>query len=487
LQGDEREAIRDLIRGYEKGADPFRFKSAGWCAWPIYRFRIALRLLAHTGGDRYREPSEETTPGIPSTMKELAGALPYQLFGLWRASRGHTLVLGKSGQGWRRDLVGERMYDMSFDFLEEALDGFTLSESCTSRQRGNPYPSIFDEYAYPYRFVSQMRHWRLGTTLEDELLADFSGWLRKSEFAASYGVPAVLTRRGLVTRFLADMHYWRLIFKVIRPRLFLLVCSYGQEAPVAAARSLGIPVWELQHGMISEYHFGYSYGEEARTHADALPLPERIITFGRFFSDALLSCGYWTEAQVPPLGFPRLAHFKGEYQRKRRGELTVLVSTQWTLEDEYFDFISRSLELFPEGVKLIAKPHPRSLPRSISRLETLSSERFEVVDRSVSFYDSVMGVDIHCAAYSTTLLETVGLGLPTVIMGLPGWENVAVLQEKGAAELVKSPQDLAELVRKSLEIPGFYDDWRSRSGDSEGYFFEPYHVESARAMFSQAY
>lgn len=176
-----------------------------------------------------------------------------------------------------------------------------------------------------------------------------------------------------------------------------------------------------------------------------------------------------------------------ESTNARGGELTVLVSTQWTLEDEYFDFISRSLELFPEGVKLIAKPHPRSLPRSISRLETLSSERFEVVDRSVSFYDSVMGVDIHCAAYSTTLLETVGLGLPTVIMGLPGWENVAVLQEKGSAELVKSPQDLAELVRKSLEIPGFYDDWRSRSGDSEGYFFEPYHVESARAMFSQAY
>jgi hypothetical protein len=397
-------------------------------------------------------------------------------------------VLGKSGPGWRRDTIGGRRMDMYFDLLEPALENFTLSEACSSRQRGNPYPSIFDEYAYPFRATMLPLVRKSASRKELELLADFKAYLEKSEYARIYGIPDNLSRQGLVARFLADMCYWRIIFRMMRPSLFLVLCSYGQEAPVAAARSLGIPTWELQHGMISEDHFGYNYGESARAHARELPLPERIVTFGSFFSDALVSCGYWTREQVPSLGFPRLSHFKRQLaagaRRDTGSRFNILVSTQWTLEDEYYDFVRQAVHLMPDNVRLVINPHPRSLARSIARLESLAGDRVEVMDKSSSMYERLGEIDMHCSVYSTTLFESAGLGIPTVVLGLPGWPNARVLLERQAATLAPDPAAFAQIVLQAIQTPGFLDQWKQSTAREGQYFFEPFNLEHARELLT---
>lgn len=485
---DARDAIRELMRGYENDFDPFRFKAAGFCVWPIYRFRVALRLLTFASGDNFSDPSVENRPSVGEAVLELARALPFELRGIYRASRGNTIVLGKSGPGWRRDSIDGRMMDMSFDLLEPALQKFTLSEACSSRQVGNPYPSIFDEYAYPFRAMMLPVYRREAARTECELLEDFSGCLRRSEYAASYGIPGDLSRLGLTARFMADRQYWRMVFKLTDPALFLVVCSYGQEAPVAAARSMGIPVWELQHGTISEFHFGYSYDASARAHSATLPLPERIITFGQFFSEALISCGYWVPEQVPVLGFPRLSYFQkaaaSTGATPREGPFNILVSTQWTLEDEYHDFIRALVALLPARVKLIVNPHPRSLPRNIERLESLSGDRIEVMDQRSSMYHRLGEIDLHCSAYSTTLFESAGMGIPTIVMGLPGWTNVRSLLDRGAAKFAQDPAEFAATVSLALEQPAFLQEWKRRTEKEGSYFFEPFDIERARELLS---
>ena len=125
-----RDAVRRLLLDYEESGRPFRFKVRGWSLWPVYRFRISLDLLAHAGGNRWTEPSVEEQPSVAGELGHLAICLPAELAGLYRiARRGAAITFGKSGAGWRRDMIDGRMFDMSFDFLEPCLQGFALSES----------------------------------------------------------------------------------------------------------------------------------------------------------------------------------------------------------------------------------------------------------------------------------------------------------------------------------------------------------------------
>ncbi len=480
-----REAVRRLFLDYEQNGDPWRFRVRGWSLWPVYRFRISLELLAHAGGNRWTEPSVEEKPSVVGALKDLARCLPAELAGLRRISRpGEAVTFGKTGAGWRRDMVGGRMFDMSFDFLEPCLEGFALSEACTSRQAGNPYPVVFNEYEYTYRAL-RLPCLKRADSVEEALLDDFASHAGCSDFAREYGLPENVSRRGLASRFLANMEYWRRIFRLSKPELFLIVCSYGQEHVVAAARSLGIPTWELQHGTISEHHFGYNYAESAREHAVALPLPTRVLTFGRYFSEVLTSCGYWREEQVPVIGFPRLSHFKSLAEGSSsppRGEIRILASTQWTLEDEYLRFVGDCEELLPEGVRLLVKPHPRTVERGAARLRSLSSDKVEVLDKRSSIYDALTACHVHCSAYSTTLFESVGMGIPTVVLGMEGWENMKVLLESGAASFAADAAGLRSLVEPMADDLEQYDVMRQRAEESGRYFYEPFEEDKVSEL-----
>lgn len=484
---EARDAIGELFEAYERGGNPWRFRHAGVCLWPIYRFTIALRLLAFACGESFPDPAAESRPGIAGTALGLARTLPFELAGLLKASGGRTRVLGVSAAGRRQDLIDGRRLDMFFDPLVPAIEGgFTLSEACSSRQPGNPYPSIFSEYAYPFRILLAPLYRAEGAGVERELLDDFGSWLRNSEYGRSYGVPETLVRTGLTARFLAFRRYWRAVFRLTRPSLLLASVAYGEAAAVAEARSMGIPVWELQHGMISAGHFGYNYGRSAREHADLLPLPNRVLTFGRAFSDALLSCGYWTEEQVPVLGFPRLTRYRGaRISPGARLPLAVMVSTQWTLENELRELLVELSGLLPEDARLMIKPHPRSLPESVARLRSLTGRRVEIVDKSSSLYEKLSEVDIHCSVYSTTLFESVGMGIPTVVLGLPGWRNVKILLDRGAALYAGDAPAVAATIGRVLEVPGFYDEWQARTERNGEYFFSPYDPERARLLFNR--
>src|SRR5690606_28400210 len=52
---------------------------------------------------------------------------------------------------------------------------------------------------------------------------------------------------------------YRALLARVRPKVVVVLVSYGNEALVEAARERGIPTVELQHGTIHPYHLGYTY------------------------------------------------------------------------------------------------------------------------------------------------------------------------------------------------------------------------------------
>ena len=74
---------------------------------------------------------------------------------------------------------------------------------------------------------------------------------------------------------------WRWLLARWRPRALVLTNGYGRSAQVAiiAARSLGIPTVEQQHGLIGRNHFAYRVPRELASNT-IFPLAERMAVVG---------------------------------------------------------------------------------------------------------------------------------------------------------------------------------------------------------------
>ncbi len=77
-----------------------------------------------------------------------------------------------------------------------------------------------------------------------------------------------------------------------------------------------------------------------------------------------------------------------------------------------------------------------------------------------------------------------GLGIPTVVLGLPGWENVKVLIDRGASRLVESPEELVTILNCASEDTSFLGKWHEETKRCTLYFWEPFTAERVRELFS---
>ncbi|MFH1149473.1 MAG: hypothetical protein V1748_03260 [Actinomycetota bacterium] len=480
--------LLESIRAYEKSGRPFRFKVSGICVWPLFRTVFSWRYLSQMRGESLAMPPHRAGKG--AELISLLTGMPRQVSDLLAGRRYPCgCIFGKTVSTAR--MGDPRGLDAFFDYTTDEMPGLILGQS-VSQPRTGSYPVVIDEYTGAWRAAAAPLVRSRAGELERALAADLADWFDGSDLERDYGPAPPPRERGIMARYMADFHYYRGLLRIIRPRLVVLVCSYSLEMVplIAAARTLGIQAWELQHGVINRLHFGYSYGEEALAHAPCLPLPDRILTFGPYFTEELASCGYWRPGRLVELGFGRLDHYRRATGTRggpaRPGEIAIMFSTQWTIEDEYLRFIRGFIETMPAGVRAVINPHPRFHARDLSRYRSMAGERVEVMDPGDSLYSRAGDIDIHCSAYSTTLFESAGLGIPTVVLGLGGWSNVKALLDEGAASLAGTPEELAGLARRCLEDPLFHAEWAGRTLDNGGRFFKRYDAADAARVFEEA-
>ena len=255
------------------------------------------------------------------------------------------------------------------------------------------------------------------------------------------------------------------------PDVVMSDCYYDRTWAVAAARDRGVPVWELQHGIVYDGHMAYTFDPSStQAHREAIPVPDRVLTFGPHFRDIFLERGFWRKEQVEALGFARLSHLQGRFQWHAPGEdgtLEVLFSSQWILRERLASMLS---EIAPrlDGVRITVKPHPLDPPGAYEDIPGV-----RVAGRGSDFYEALDGCHVHCSVFSTTLLESVGLGVPTLVIGLPGADGVSFLSDSGAARRVNGATALLELLNGIARETARLEDWRSSTMQSRGQFWSP--------------
>lgn len=290
---------------------------------------------------------------------------------------------------------------------------------------------------------------------------------------------------------------WRALFERWRPRLLYVNNAYGRGSvpAIIAAKNLGIPTIEQQHGLIGRNHIAY-LAPERMVRRSKLPLCDIMAVWGEFTRRFLVEAGVYDPSQAVVCGFPRADLLLGRLPsgRKTRAALgipeqavVVLYTSNAFAQDAMTDILDGLLHGAPGPVPIvwIVKLHPREKTRELWELaiaerglqaveQAVVKRSVHVVEGELDFYALLAACDIHVSFASTTLIEAAILGKPNLGLDLPHTSDPAGYREAGAF-LPIAPADLgsvvADLVADSHRREGllaqqraFAEDWCIHDG-----------------------
>jgi len=232
---------------------------------------------------------------------------------------------------------------------------------------------------------------------------------------------------------------YRRLLRVVNPDLAVLVVSYGRESFIEACKLEEVPVAEVQHGVIHENHFGYSFsGPRTKT-----TFPDYLLTFGRFWVDTV-------EFPIPddrviPVGYPYLEEAVENDTATEDDQLLFI--SQGNIGEELSKF-AIELERHPGfEYEIVYKLHPGEYDRWKDEYPWLLDANFDVVDsEDKPLYELFAESKAQIGVGSTAVYEGLAFDLETYVLDCSGWEILEPIVESGAAKLVTSVEDVASTI-----------------------------------------
>lgn len=230
--------------------------------------------------------------------------------------------------------------------------------------------------------------------------------------------------------------YERLLDRV-DPEVVVLVVSYGDETLIEACKRKEIPVVELQHGVIYDHHFGYSYPEdETKT-----TFPDYLLTFGEFWNEnARFPI---PDDRVIPVGYPYLEQRLDKYDDVEPAEQLLFIS-QGTIGRELSQFALKVHEDDRIEDEVVYKLHPGEYDRWEDEYPWLAKSDMRVIDESEPpLYRLFAESSAQIGVGSTAVYEGLCFDLETFVFEADGADVLQPLVEDGAASMIESVDELA--------------------------------------------
>ena len=247
------------------------------------------------------------------------------------------------------------------------------------------------------------------------------------------------------------------------------VADNGEWALLAAAREAGVPVFEFQHGVVDDGHPN-ALSAACAVWKSVIPRPHRLLVYGTHWKEALQKAGFYDQ-EIIVTGSVLVDSYRNRAARRLResgpGRVVVL-TTQGVDREPLMRWMERFMELVREKgpVRLFIKTHPSyETDTAAYRARFRGDPRVTVVggNEEPATLDLIARADWHISISSTCHYDALGLGVPTVVLGLTTHDVVDVLRIRGHAAFASSAEELAERVvgAPPPPVPG---------GVSEAYF-----------------
>lgn len=231
----------------------------------------------------------------------------------------------------------------------------------------------------------------------------------------------------------------------LRVKCVVVVVHYSPANLVLTrvAKGMGVPVVELQHGMLGRSHVAYNLPP-----SEIGGIPDWLLTWGDFWSAQ--AEGFPCAGKVAT-GYPYLEHFfkKGEGRRSERDRKTVLFLSQGPVGAELSRMAVELHKLLPQDrFEVVFKPHPNERKSWRALYPWLDGSGVAVEDDvACSVYDCFARSDVSVGVYSTALVEGAMWGVPAyVVKGLPGADLMEPFLDTGMVTLVDGAEELSSRI-----------------------------------------
>jgi hypothetical protein len=219
-----------------------------------------------------------------------------------------------------------------------------------------------------------------------------------------------------LSRVLSFLAVFRLYFNIIKPKKVFLVCYCGIEKMAASyiAKTMNIPVIELQHGVISNEHYSYI----TKINITPNPYPNYLLCFGEGFKK-FVSHFICKQENIFVTGnhyidFLRKTKDRNLFSKKysnNNSQLLVTVAGQSEFDNLILEFIGEILK-FRQDIYFIYVP--RDLIPELIRFSHANIS----IETELSIYQCMQNSHITSTVYSSCAVESLALGTPVILINI---------------------------------------------------------------------
>ena len=241
----------------------------------------------------------------------------------------------------------------------------------------------------------------------------------------------------VIKRFKAQKIFWESVFYKTKCKEMYIVCSYGKEGIISAAQESGVRVVEIQHGMISRYHAGYSFGMKNIPY-----FPDFLYLFGK----------KWYGPHIPVnidkirwYGYPQLNQNVQPYIGREK-EKKVLFISQWTLNARmvhYADMLSKEV-----GREIIFKFHPRDSDETMDTYKKKYPD-IKFIKNEYSLHDLLSKCEYIIGVFSTAIFEAAALDCKIILLNEPGVESLEDFITDFSLPVVSDSSELIHIIKRN--------------------------------------
>ncbi|MBF8983796.1 hypothetical protein IZY60_09625 [Lutibacter sp. B2] len=241
-----------------------------------------------------------------------------------------------------------------------------------------------------------------------------------------------------ISKFKYRKKYFCKILKRKKPKIIYITPHYNRHELISAANDLNIKTVEVQHGIITPYHLGYSF----RGGQQIPYFPDRLILYGSL----------WSKITNIPIGLNEIELRKFDYLYEKKTSSMVdkanviTIVSQGTISKELFEFaiaLAKRMGNFIINYKL----HPGEfLTWKEKKSVRDSPSNLKVVFDEVSIHDLFAESTHVIGVYSTAVFEALYFECEIGILKIPGYEYMDYLYSNGYARLIANIEEAKDFL-----------------------------------------
>lgn len=363
-----------------------------------------------------------------------------------------TELLIKSCVSGLRTRQGEQWLDVYFDpLLDTGIGHVKLIEvnspEFEDQRRAARFPSHLDPVLFSFwgKILGTLFPARLGGfdrrvsgLLRDRLGVDISA--------------AALRMR--VSTVLWQARLYGILLQRLMPRA-VLVSDTGEFGLRLACGRAGIPFVELQHGVFDSEHPNAVPADVGGSAAELL-LPDGFIARGTFWLEQLRDTRQGTGC-ARPVGNPVIDATRARRKRSRADQtIRVVVTSQGLASDALAEWLSHAVASAPADLdwRMSIKLHPVFDARNRAFTELAKHVRVDVIGGAdePNVYELLADADLHLSIASACHFDAVSLGVPSMVLPLPGHEGVSYAVDERSIFLAAQPDDVWSLASRARDV-----------------------------------